>query len=274
MAQPCRASANLSASTFCILRQLTYASITWQRPTPFLTLTHTSYRNGGLLSKPGLSIRRCFRTSLPTYNSSQSHVAENANSTTTGKSLGENATAQPGPTHSDSKGATHKNLGGHSARKEKRVNPRRHRKDKPDETQRPSKKPLIKYTKSDRPTPEPWQIQKEALKRKFKDGWNPRKKLPPDEIQTVKHLHAQDPARYSTSALSEQFKVSPEAIRRILKSQWRPSEEQQEKRRESWKKRESKIWSHMSEIGLRPKRRGLSPYADAAVRETQPKTEP
>ncbi len=102
---------------------------------------------------------------------------------------------------------------------------------------------------------EPWQIQKEALKDKFGEaGWNPRKKLSPDTMEGIRALHAENPDKYSTPMLAEHFKVSPEAIRRILKSKWRPSEKEMEKRRERWAKRHDRIWDQMAELGLRPRR--------------------
>lgn len=101
---------------------------------------------------------------------------------------------------------------------------------------------------------EPWQIHKEALKKKFKDGWAPPKKLSPDAIDGIRHLHATAPDQFTTPVLAEQFKVSPEAIRRILKSKWRPNEGEMEDRRRRWQRRHDRIWSQMSELGLRPKK--------------------
>ncbi|EXJ89016.1 hypothetical protein A1O3_02080 [Capronia epimyces CBS 606.96] len=102
---------------------------------------------------------------------------------------------------------------------------------------------------------EPWQIQKQALKEKFGDaGWNPRKKLSPDTMEGIRTLHEQDPDRWSTAVLADHFKVSPEAVRRILKSKWRPSEKEMEKRRERWAKRHDRIWDKLAELGLRPQR--------------------
>ncbi|KAH7061211.1 hypothetical protein B0J12DRAFT_553139, partial [Macrophomina phaseolina] len=72
-----------------------------------------------------------------------------------------------------------------------------------------------------------WMVQKEALKEKFgKEGWQPRKKLSPDAMDGIRQLHASDPDTYTTPVLANEFKVSPEAIRRILKSKWRPKEEE------------------------------------------------
>lgn len=102
---------------------------------------------------------------------------------------------------------------------------------------------------------EPWQVQKSALQQKFADeGWNPRKKLSPDTIEGIRALHEQYAEKYTTAVLSEQFKVSPEAVRRILKSKWRPSEDKMLERRERWAKRHDRIWDQQAEIGLRPAR--------------------
>ncbi|EEP81540.1 predicted protein [Uncinocarpus reesii 1704] len=99
-----------------------------------------------------------------------------------------------------------------------------------------------------------WRVQKDALKKKFAEGWAPPKRLSPDAIEGVRELHRQNPQKFSTPVLAEHFKVSPEAIRRILKSKWRPSEKEMEKRKIRWEKRKDRIWDHMSELGLRPRR--------------------
>jgi hypothetical protein len=130
-----------------------------------------------------------------------------------------------------------------------------------------------KYARSDRPfqstgpkkKKEHWQIQKAALKNKFKEGWNPSKKLSPDALDGIRHLHAVAPDKFTTSVLAEQFQISPEAIRRILKSKWRPSEAEMEDRRKRWDKRHDRIWSHLSELGLRPRTKRSEAFTDANV---------
>ncbi|KAB8067621.1 hypothetical protein BDV29DRAFT_185842 [Aspergillus leporis] len=112
---------------------------------------------------------------------------------------------------------------------------------------------------------EHWQIQKAALKNKFKEGWNPSKKLSPDALDGIRHLHAVAPDKFTTSVLAEQFQISPEAIRRILKSKWRPSEAEMEDRRKRWDKRHDRIWSHLSELGLRPRTKRSEAFTDANV---------
>lgn len=108
-------------------------------------------------------------------------------------------------------------------------------------------------SQSSRTPREPWQTQKAALDEKFgTTGWQPRKRLSPDALDGIRALHAQYPQTYTTAALAEQFKVSPEAIRRILKSKWRPSEEEDVDRRQRWQKRGGSIWSQMVELGVKP----------------------
>lgn len=110
-----------------------------------------------------------------------------------------------------------------------------------------------------------WQVQKDALQEKFRGGWNPQKKLSPDAVDGIRHLHAMKPNEFTTPVLAAQFKVSPEAIRRILKSNWRPSETEMEDRHKRWEKRHNKIWSQMAELGLRPKRKGTGTIDDANI---------
>ena len=111
---------------------------------------------------------------------------------------------------------------------------------------KPREKPVAKR--------EEWAIQKGALKEKFSEGWQPRKKLSPDTIDGIRALHQQYPDKYTTAVLAEQFKISPEAIRRILKSKWRATDDEMEERRERWARRYDRIWDQQAAIGLRPPR--------------------
>ena len=120
-----------------------------------------------------------------------------------------------------------------------------------------SPRPLSTYKQN-------WQVQKAVLKNKFAEGWNPRKKLSPDTMEGIRALHAQYPDRYTTPVLAEQFAVSPEAIRRILKSKWTNNLEPEKaaEMRERWARRHDRIWDIKSEIGLRPKRKGAKEMED------------
>ncbi|KAL8798092.1 MAG: hypothetical protein Q9182_006960 [Xanthomendoza sp. 2 TL-2023] len=100
---------------------------------------------------------------------------------------------------------------------------------------------------------ETWQIQKAALVSKFgSTGWVPRKRLSPDALDGIRALHAQFPEKYTTPVLASQFEVSPDAIRRILKSKWRPSDEEVTSRRQRWDKRGERIWGQMAMLGIKP----------------------
>ncbi len=102
---------------------------------------------------------------------------------------------------------------------------------------------------------EEWMIQKAALKEKFPEGWNPRKKLSPDALIGIKALHKQFPEEYTTEVLAEKFEVSPEAIRRILRAKWAPSPEDELKRQERWFNRGKQVWTNWAAVGKKPPRR-------------------
>ena len=48
-------------------------------------------------------------------------------------------------------------------------------------------------------------------------------------MEGMKQLHNVDSATFSTAVLADRFRVSPEAVRRILKSRWEPSVEKKSK---------------------------------------------
>jgi hypothetical protein len=98
-----------------------------------------------------------------------------------------------------------------------------------------------------------WQKQKEALREKLNgEAWSPRKKLSPDTMEGIRHLNETQPDKFTTPILAEHFKVSPEAIRRILKSKWQPSDVEYEERMERWNKRGERIWTNLVEMGVKP----------------------
>ncbi|MCJ1472214.1 Required for respiratory growth protein 9 mitochondrial [Lambiella insularis] len=139
---------------------------------------------------------------------------------------------------------------------------------------------IISTAKRTKPvTPqEPWGIQKTALEEKFGEkGWVPRKRLSPDALEGIRALHAQYPQDFSTSALADQFKVSPEAIRRILKSKWRPNEDEDVSRRKRWEKRGETIWNQMAQLGVRPPKKwreiGVGSLGEAQNARQQPRSQ-
>ncbi|KAJ8123417.1 hypothetical protein ONZ43_g627 [Nemania bipapillata] len=115
------------------------------------------------------------------------------------------------------------------------------------------KKPHAKETQLSRK--EQWQAQKAALKEKFPEGWRPRKRLSPDALEGIRALHSQFPEQYTTQVLADTFQVSPEAIRRILRSRWRPNAEEEIDRQERWFNRGKNIWSQKAALGTKPPRR-------------------
>ncbi|KAI9814981.1 MAG: Required for respiratory growth protein 9 mitochondrial [Phylliscum demangeonii] len=103
---------------------------------------------------------------------------------------------------------------------------------------------------------ERWRVEKEAIKRKLNGAhWMPRKRLSPDALDGIRALHAQYPDQFTTPVLAQQFEISPDAIRRILKSQWRPSAEEAEDRRARWERRGQQVWSRYVTLGIKAPRK-------------------
>ncbi|EAQ84017.1 hypothetical protein CHGG_10421 [Chaetomium globosum CBS 148.51] len=104
-------------------------------------------------------------------------------------------------------------------------------------------------------TKEPWRIQKEALAKKFPEGWKPRKKLSPDALVGIRMLHQQFPDEYTTETLAQKFEVSPEAIRRILKAKWVADPETEVERQARWHNRGKQVWTKWAALGKKPPRK-------------------
>ncbi|KAI0366809.1 hypothetical protein BV20DRAFT_1055302 [Pilatotrama ljubarskyi] len=92
------------------------------------------------------------------------------------------------------------------------------------------------------PTPQEYAAHRETMKRKFPEGWSPPRKISREAMDSLRSLHSLDPLRFSTPVLAEKFRISKEAVRRILKSKWEPTREQKAKMaarerqaREEWK---------------------------------------
>lgn len=69
------------------------------------------------------------------------------------------------------------------------------------------------------------------MKRKYPQGFDPPSRLSREAMDIVRRLHASDPEKHSTPALAKQFKISAEGVRRILKSNWKPSPEKLDRER-------------------------------------------
>ncbi|KAI0819948.1 hypothetical protein BC628DRAFT_1400169 [Trametes gibbosa] len=95
-----------------------------------------------------------------------------------------------------------------------------------------------------KPTPQEFAAHRKTMQRKFPEGWAPPRKISREAMDSVRSLHAIDPARFSTPILAEKFHISKEAVRRILKSKWEPTREQkvrlaakEREARTTWKQR-------------------------------------
>ncbi|KAJ2711745.1 Required for respiratory growth protein 9 mitochondrial [Coemansia spiralis] len=76
-----------------------------------------------------------------------------------------------------------------------------------------------------------WQRRKIEMKLKLGDaGWEPEKRIATSSMEKIRLLNAEFPEQWTMERLSEQFKISQESVRRILKSKFRPSKERTEKR--------------------------------------------
>ncbi|KAI5855792.1 hypothetical protein BZA05DRAFT_389667 [Tricharina praecox] len=97
---------------------------------------------------------------------------------------------------------------------------------------------------------EAWRVQKAALAAKFgATGWSPLKKLSPEAIDGIRSLHDHHPDMFRTPELAKLFEVSPEAIRRVLRSKWRPTADEQMDRMERWERRGRAIFNTKVDLG-------------------------
>ncbi|SGY44443.1 BQ5605_C001g00158 [Microbotryum silenes-dioicae] len=75
-----------------------------------------------------------------------------------------------------------------------------------------------------------WLKHRQAMRERYPLGWAPPKRISREAMDLVRTMHASDPIRYSTRVLSDHFKISPEAVRRILKSRFSLDVEERERR--------------------------------------------
>ena len=74
----------------------------------------------------------------------------------------------------------------------------------------------------EKPTPNEYKAHREIMRKEFPNGWNPPRKVTREAMEGIRQMHHLDPATFTTPVLAEKFKISPEAVRRILKSRWEP----------------------------------------------------
>ena len=67
------------------------------------------------------------------------------------------------------------------------------------------------------------------MKKKFPGGWMPPRRLSREAMDGLRSLHVHRPDIFTTPVLAEKFKISYEAVTRILRSKWVPSEARREK---------------------------------------------
>ena len=82
------------------------------------------------------------------------------------------------------------------------------------------------YTPVSDPTPSRWAQHRASMKTKFPEGWAPPHKLSRAAMDGLRALHTHDPDTFTTPVLADKFRISPEAVRRILRGKWQPTEEQ------------------------------------------------
>lgn len=107
-----------------------------------------------------------------------------------------------------------------------------------------------------KPTPIAARMHRERMKNSFPEGWSPPHKLSRQAMDGLRVLHMHDPETFSTPVLAERFRVSPEAVRRILRSKWEPSPEQRTRllRREL---REKQAWVEAKRVAEREEFKAL-----------------
>lgn len=93
----------------------------------------------------------------------------------------------------------------------------------PDETKHPG---FLRKRIQRNPTPAPTRAHRETMKESFPGGWSPPHKLSRQAMDGLRVLHSHDPETFTTPVLATKFRISPEAVRRILKSKWEPSSDE------------------------------------------------
>lgn len=86
-----------------------------------------------------------------------------------------------------------------------------------------------------------WKRHKYSMYDKFQgERWNPGKKISREQMATVRMLKQSLP-HLTASDIAKEFRVSPEAVSKILKSKWKPMNDEEEHRvMARWKKRRAR----------------------------------
>jgi hypothetical protein len=99
-----------------------------------------------------------------------------------------------------------------------------------------------------------------ALREKFHDkgGWNPSKKLSREAMDGIRSIKDSNP-ELSSGDIASYFKISPEAVRRILRSKWRPSPSEQANISERWERRGQRLKEQKQETEKKQPRKKPPP---------------
>ncbi|CAG8468643.1 6242_t:CDS:2 [Acaulospora colombiana] len=73
------------------------------------------------------------------------------------------------------------------------------------------------------------------------EKWEPKKKVSREIMDEIRTLHEQAPEENTPKILSQQFKISPEAVRRILRSKWTPDPKRLERQKQKLEEKLSKL---------------------------------
>ncbi|KAJ2340809.1 hypothetical protein GGF43_006319, partial [Coemansia sp. RSA 2618] len=98
-----------------------------------------------------------------------------------------------------------------------------------------------------------WQRRKIELRLKLGDSrWEPEKRIAASSMEKIRLLNTEFPEEWTIKRLSEQFKISQESVRRILKSPFRPTEERI-RERETMRKEQIHAFKEKTGLGERRK---------------------
>jgi hypothetical protein len=103
--------------------------------------------------------------------------------------------------------------------------------------------PVVERHAPEGRTPPEYAAHSQAIKESFEKDengvrWAPPRRLSRQAMEGLRTLHRHDPTMFTTPVLAEKFRLSPEAIRRILRSRWEPSRTERMRlavRDERWK---------------------------------------
>lgn len=97
-------------------------------------------------------------------------------------------------------------------------------------------KQKIQHAESEKLKKQPeWMKRTQAVKKKY-GNWNPTRKISYQQMQDIRDLKVKAP-HLRTIDLANHFKMSPEAIRRILRSNWIPNDEELDRKIRTAEKR-------------------------------------